>query len=306
MQNMQLGVYDADADPPGHYHWHADQEWQEDPAAVVRILSVSVLLSDEYMGADFQVELLNASRTKGSAVVFPSYQIHRVHPITRGQRVSLVGWVMGRDPQKYWLHAQNTHDVLLQRESQMQAKGDQSFPIELKYQTVMILGSMLMRQENWARLLAVSAMEIDLAEQMRGNTTELADVSPGGEYNFHGENLAKALIRYSMAAFSLGLTGEEEVAKARYGCDRASRLVGGNDRALALSHRGGWEEYQGDWLRSYITKHEAQGWEMMRVSHANWVAMGVLGVVGTLSACVWCWRGRGGKRRGMNTGKKRR
>jgi len=47
LQNLQVGYYSADADPPGHYMWHADEDWQIDARKSARILSVSVQLSSE-------------------------------------------------------------------------------------------------------------------------------------------------------------------------------------------------------------------------------------------------------------------
>jgi len=35
-------------------------------------------------------------RPKGSIVVFPSYVFHRVTPVTRGTRYSLVCWSVGK------------------------------------------------------------------------------------------------------------------------------------------------------------------------------------------------------------------
>ena len=37
----------------------------------------------------------NIKLKKGDAILFPSYQWHRVLPVTKGTRQSLVGWVRG-------------------------------------------------------------------------------------------------------------------------------------------------------------------------------------------------------------------
>lgn len=66
-----------------------------------RKLSISVQLSDsdEYEGGDLQFminqKIVNAPRAKGTIVVFPSFIIHRVTPITKGERQSIVGWLAG-------------------------------------------------------------------------------------------------------------------------------------------------------------------------------------------------------------------
>ncbi|MDB2656544.1 2OG-Fe(II) oxygenase [Crocinitomicaceae bacterium] len=66
-----------------------------------RKLSVTVQLSDpdEYEGGDLEFMInhktVKAPRKKGTIVVFPSFIMHRVTPITKGTRQSIVGWVSG-------------------------------------------------------------------------------------------------------------------------------------------------------------------------------------------------------------------
>ncbi len=66
-----------------------------------RKLSMTVQLSDpdDYEGGDLQFminqKIVNAPREKGTIVIFPSFIIHRVTPITKGTRQSIVGWVSG-------------------------------------------------------------------------------------------------------------------------------------------------------------------------------------------------------------------
>lgn len=84
-----------------HYDWHMDFGPGEFAS---RKLSVSVLLTpgDDYEGGDFEFQDLAVSeehraglREQGSAVIFPSFYRHRVAPVTRGKRISLVGWLGG-------------------------------------------------------------------------------------------------------------------------------------------------------------------------------------------------------------------
>jgi PKHD-type hydroxylase len=81
----------------GHYDWHIDHG----PLPVQRKLSVSLQLSDgdSYEGADLEFMAGNriqpAPRERGAIIVFPSYVLHRVTPVTRGVRKSLVVWVTG-------------------------------------------------------------------------------------------------------------------------------------------------------------------------------------------------------------------
>ena len=39
--------------------------------------------------------IVKASREKGTIIIFPSFILHRVTPITKGTRESMVGWVSG-------------------------------------------------------------------------------------------------------------------------------------------------------------------------------------------------------------------
>ena len=95
---MQLGLYTEDKQ--GHYNWHTDAS----PADkhVPRKLSMAMLLSDpsEFEGGEFQVktntdEAQTLECAKGRAWFFPSYTLHRVAPVTKGMRRSLVLWVGG-------------------------------------------------------------------------------------------------------------------------------------------------------------------------------------------------------------------
>jgi PKHD-type hydroxylase len=66
-----------------------------------RKLSMTIQLSepDAYEGGDLQFminqNIVTAPREKGTIVIFPSFIIHRVTPITKGTRESIVGWVAG-------------------------------------------------------------------------------------------------------------------------------------------------------------------------------------------------------------------
>ena len=92
----QIARYQAD--DAGHYDWHMDLGTGEMSR---RKLSVSVQLSApaDYDGGDLQFHVpgLDASRMRqqGTLVAFPSYLEHRVAPVTRGERWSLVAWIEG-------------------------------------------------------------------------------------------------------------------------------------------------------------------------------------------------------------------
>jgi len=84
----------------GKYDWHHDVDWSNNNN-FDRKLSLTVQLSDpyDYDGGDFEFseieELPSMAKQKGSVVVFPSYLAHRVTPVSRGVRRSLVAWYSG-------------------------------------------------------------------------------------------------------------------------------------------------------------------------------------------------------------------
>lgn len=95
---MQLGIYNAGDN--GHYDWHTDASPMD--RHVPRKLSMAILLSDpsEFEGGEFQIKTNNDTVqtlecVKGRAWFFPSYTLHRVAPVTKGIRRSLVLWVGG-------------------------------------------------------------------------------------------------------------------------------------------------------------------------------------------------------------------
>jgi PKHD-type hydroxylase len=82
----------------GHYDWHVDIG----PGTINhRKISITIQLSDsnEYEGGDFEIwsggQFKKLPKKKGCAILFPSFLMHRVTPITKGVRKSLVLWVGG-------------------------------------------------------------------------------------------------------------------------------------------------------------------------------------------------------------------
>lgn len=69
--------------------------------AALRKLSLSVQLTDPaaYDGGNLVIwRTGTVERSRGAAVVFPSYLVHKVEPVTRGLRRSLVAWMNGVVP----------------------------------------------------------------------------------------------------------------------------------------------------------------------------------------------------------------
>ena len=86
-------------DDGGHYTWHMDIGPQ---GLNHRKVSITIQLSDpsEYEGGELQILAHDDNhkvmeKKKGSAVLFPSFLVHRVTPVTKGIRKSLVLWVGG-------------------------------------------------------------------------------------------------------------------------------------------------------------------------------------------------------------------
>jgi len=80
----------------GHYDWHMDIG---DNTDMCRKLSAVTFLNDDYEGGDLQVmmaaEPITIEKKPGRVIVFPSYHLHRVTPVTKGTRKTLVSWVSG-------------------------------------------------------------------------------------------------------------------------------------------------------------------------------------------------------------------
>lgn len=96
---FQYTTYDQN----GRYDWHTDmsfgQKFGED--AEPRKLSLTLLLNEDFEGGQFQINNgkeetpIDVEMHKGRVVLFPSFMIHRVAPVTKGIRKSLVVWTLG-------------------------------------------------------------------------------------------------------------------------------------------------------------------------------------------------------------------
>lgn len=97
---MQLTCYTAGLERQEHYTWHTDMSMMD--RHVPRKLSMTLLLSDpsEFEGGDFEIKTdsdvpVTVEQKRGRAWFFPSWALHRVTPVTKGVRKSLVLWVGG-------------------------------------------------------------------------------------------------------------------------------------------------------------------------------------------------------------------
>lgn len=96
-----------------HYSWHVDSfpspynEPRRRDYGLTRKLSATISLEDgdKYEGGDLEfcihkginqkIFKVDVARKKGSITVFPSFVLHRVTPVTKGTRYSLVVWTLG-------------------------------------------------------------------------------------------------------------------------------------------------------------------------------------------------------------------
>lgn len=117
---LQYGIYGTG----GHYTWHSDygisncHKFNSDHrhgiheervnsqtyyrSELVRKLSFSLQLTDtsEYEGGDLELvsqdgKVDKMERAFGRIIFFDSRVIHRVTPVTKGERRSIVGWIVG-------------------------------------------------------------------------------------------------------------------------------------------------------------------------------------------------------------------
>lgn len=107
--NHKFFKFDLDGLPEGFqfthykknqfYGWHIDRGYD---STYARKLSFSIQLTDPstYKGGDLILkesaeENIIGNRKIGTLIVFPSFTLHKVTPVTKGERYSLVGWSSG-------------------------------------------------------------------------------------------------------------------------------------------------------------------------------------------------------------------
>jgi len=118
-ESCQFTIYEK-----GHYYeWHTDQEPDllksnnKNIDGKTRKLSLTLQLTDKtkYEGGDFQfmwilgdkkeakdkkdfvkITTVDDAKDIGTIIIFPSFIFHRVLPITKGKRESLVNWTVGK------------------------------------------------------------------------------------------------------------------------------------------------------------------------------------------------------------------
>jgi PKHD-type hydroxylase len=102
--NFQYSEYHGSES--GKYNFHMDIFMNDESCKLplTRKLSLVILLSEpevDFEGGEFQINdsseenLKTLNMRKGTLIAFPSFMIHRVKPVTKGIRRSLVIWVEG-------------------------------------------------------------------------------------------------------------------------------------------------------------------------------------------------------------------
>jgi PKHD-type hydroxylase len=94
-EGFQFTNYEA---PSGKYGKHVDRGMN----MAVRKLSISIQLTnpEEYEGGELYLydddKGTLMDKSQGTLILFPSYVLHEVMPVTKGERNSLVTWVTGK------------------------------------------------------------------------------------------------------------------------------------------------------------------------------------------------------------------
>jgi PKHD-type hydroxylase len=94
-EGFQFTRYDA---PTNYYGVHIDKMLN----GTVRKLSLTIQLSspEDYEGGELALytdkEAQLMLKELGKMIVFPSYVLHEVRPVTKGTRYSLVAWITGK------------------------------------------------------------------------------------------------------------------------------------------------------------------------------------------------------------------
>jgi len=104
VQLSEQGQY-AEYHKGGFYNWHMDSNVEMASMPTVRKISMTLLLNDpkDFEGGDFEIfcgETLDSEKNKyklkqGHAIFFASFLLHRVMPVIKGNRKSLVMWFGG-------------------------------------------------------------------------------------------------------------------------------------------------------------------------------------------------------------------
>jgi len=89
----------------GVHRWHTDTGLSATNPSYVRKLTIVAQLSEphEYEGGEFMISEhpgnefeIEELKNQGTVMVMPSFIVHQVNEVTKGERRTLVGWIEGR------------------------------------------------------------------------------------------------------------------------------------------------------------------------------------------------------------------
>jgi len=100
IEPLQYSEYGVDDE----YGWHRDVHDKPYSNGLVRKVSFSTILNDDFWGGEFDIETKNPMFKKRyqtfeseeyNTIIFPAHMWHRVRPVKSGIRKSIVGWLLG-------------------------------------------------------------------------------------------------------------------------------------------------------------------------------------------------------------------
>ena len=83
----------------GKYNYHIDATFFN-PASDIKLTAILNLSTEEYEGGDFYINIgeefiVPEIKKPGNLIIFPSYLLHKVTPVTKGNRKTLTAWIAG-------------------------------------------------------------------------------------------------------------------------------------------------------------------------------------------------------------------
>jgi len=94
---LNYNVYNSDR--RGEYDWHFDSHLQN-PASDIKLTCLLNLSEKPFEGGQFWLalsspqEIIELSQP-GSALIFPAFVMHKVVPVTKGERITVALWLNG-------------------------------------------------------------------------------------------------------------------------------------------------------------------------------------------------------------------
>jgi len=96
LEDFQYTIYDGSE--TGHYDWHIDSS-SNDLSTRKFSMVLQLSESDTYEGGDLEIMAGNipdvVKKQRGMISAFPAYRVHRVTPVTKGIRKTIVVWIAG-------------------------------------------------------------------------------------------------------------------------------------------------------------------------------------------------------------------